>query len=247
MGITALADESTLKDVTEGRAGHRARLLRVAREGLPHFDGEGVDASENAQAVGRKRRDIVQYRACVALGWGREQIMEETGWSHQHLMAAEQFVKDEDRKIWGQADPVGIFSEYREQQLLCAKELEDLAIVFRNGRQFSALVGAVKARSEILDKVVKAGQELGLIKRAAREISLHGSVDVRSLSISELRVHLQKEVSGLRKILDPPNQLEGTAGVVLNRILGAKAEPAPKPAKPTVPAPRVKQLAPEKP
>jgi hypothetical protein len=176
-------------------------------------------------------------------------------------MAVEQIVREEDRRIWGQVDPVAVFAEYREQQLLCAKELEDLATSFRDSRQFSALVGAVKARSDLLDKIIKVGQELGLIKRAAREISVHGAVDVRSLSVSELRVHLEKEVSGLRKLLAPPPDVSGAPGVVLRRVLTGRSqevggnianEAPPTAQEPANPAPRasgprVKRLAPDEP
>lgn len=248
------AEEVTLRDVTDGKVGYRARLTQIARNGLPHLNAEGTDGTDNVQALTRRRRDLVQYRACTALGWSREQILEETGWSLQRLQALEQITKDEDRRIWNQVDPVNIYADYREQQLLCAHELEDLAVVFRNGKQFSALVSAIKARSEVFDKIIKIGQELGLIKRAAREVNLRGSVDVRSLSIAELRVHLSKEVSGLRRMLEPPKSVGGVAGVVLQRVLTQKsggniADEAPQaaqePAEPVkgTAGPRVKRLA----
>lgn len=255
------SEEATLRDVLEGRAGNRARTLRVAREGLPHLNAEGTNGVDNLQALNKRRRDVVQYRACVALAWTREQILEETGWPLQRLMATEQVVREEDRRIWGQVDPVAIFAEYREQQLLCAKELEDIAASFKDSKQFSALVGAVKAKSDLLDKIIKVGQELGLVKRAAREINVHGAVDVRTLSVSELRIHLEKEVSGLRKLLEPPPAVNGAAGVVLRRVLTGRSQevrdniapeapqPAQEPAEkaPGSSGPRVKRLAPPEP
>jgi hypothetical protein len=256
----------TLKEVLDGKIGNRARFLRIAREGLPQFDGSGIIHGEtpsdeiNSQAIRSRKRDIIQLRACVALGWTRDQILEETNWNLQRLMCTERYLAEEDRRIWEKADPIAIFAEYREHQILCAKELEDLAMYFKDSRQFSSLVGAVKAKSDVLDKIIKVGQELGVVKRAAKEISIRGQVDVRTLSVAELRVHLEKEVSGLQKLLESPPRVRGPAGAVLKRILPAKSEDienfsseAPQPsqeereeeAKPFTP--RVKRLAPSTP
>lgn len=256
----------TLKDVLEGKIGNRARILRIAREGLPQFDGGGVVLGDtpsdeiNSQAIRSRKRDVIQLRACIALGWTRDQILEETNWTLQRLMYTERHLAEEDRRIWEKADPIAIFAEYREHQILCAKELEDLATYFKDSRQFSSLVGAVKAKSDILDKIIKVGQELGVVKRAAKEISIRGQVDVRTLSVAELRVHLEKEVSGLQKLLEAPPRVRGPAGAVLKRILPVKSEDsenfapeAPQPsqeareeeAKPFTP--RVKRLAPSTP
>lgn len=230
----------------------RDRHLRVARSGYP-----------NAVRLSIKEKSLLisQYRACVALLWTREQILEETGWSLQQLMGIEKAADEEDERTWARgADPVSIFSEYRERQLMAARELEDLALAFRAGGQFSALVTAIKARSDILDKVIKCGQDLGLIKRSPREIRFRGKVDIKAMNVQELRVLLGREIRQLHKLIDPhrSNVVEGTAGVVLQRILrSGEGESSPKPptaeepkeAKEEVEKPRsrVKRLAPGSP
>lgn len=239
---TADADENDAFDVTPPA---RSRALRVAREGFTNL--------AESQAISERRRSIAQYRACRALLWTREQILEETGWTLQNLMAVEKLTEEADLKIWERGiDPISIFCEYRDAQFLAARELEELALAFKDSKQFSALVGAVKARSEILDKVIKTGQELGLIKRAAREIRLHGEVDIRKKSVKELRVILAKEVRGLRRMLGSAAEEvpENTpAAAVFRRLIpAAVSEPieaeaetveVKEPRKP----PRVKRLA----
>jgi hypothetical protein len=244
------AKELELSDVASGCAGAKARTRNLAKFGIQ-------DLTES-QEIRRDRRDITQYRACISLMWSRDQILQETGWSLQRLMSVERTSRDEYRRMWDSADSTLLFAEYREQQMLCCKELQDMAEIFRGSKQFAALTTAIKARSSILEQIIKVGQELGVIKRAARELQIHGHVDIRSMSISELQVHLSKEVTGLQAYLaDPQKRLQGTVGAVLRRITqpveeGGKVIDAslqlptykqePIPAEPR--APRVKQLAP---
>ena len=227
-------EELSLEFIEKEHAGARARAKRIARDGLP-------DLPANAKLDERKR-DAAQYRAGISLLWDRERILQETGWSLQRFLAVERFVRDEDKRLMDNVDPRAVFSEYRTQQLQAAAELEDLAEIFRHSRQFNALVSAVKARSDILDKVIKTGQELGIVKRAAREVNVTGQIDFKSMSIRELRVHLRQEMTEVRELLAPPEEVGGLAATVLARVLGAPEEPeAPGNGKPKG-ARRVKRL-----
>jgi hypothetical protein len=200
-------EDVSLDTLTEGRAGARARALQVARQGLPHHR----DLSE-------RRKELAQYRAAISLLWDRERILLETGWSLQKLMAVENMARDEAKRVVDEIDPRVIYEQYRTQQLQACAELENLAEAFKKSSQHNALVAAVKARSEILDRIVKMGQELGLIKRAAHEVEIHAKVDLRQLSIAELRVQLAKEVRDLKSLLEPP-RLDGVADTVAQRVL----------------------------
>ena len=215
----------------------RARALEVARRGFRRFAPN--------QSLNERKTAVAQYRACRALLWTREQILEETGWSRQWLLAVERFAREEDSVLLERgADPVEVFTEYREAQLLAARELEDLAQIFRSSKQFSALVGAVKARSEILDKIIKTGQELGLIKRAAKEIRVRGKVNYEEKSIKELRLLLRGEFEEMQRLIRAPGEtVSGPAAAVLRRVLPAAAKPAEGTSDPPRKKPRVKKLA----
>lgn len=191
--------------------GARAETKELARRGPPVL--------EPRADVGERRRQMAQYRACVALMWSREKILEETGWSTNLLLAVEKHVEEDDRRLHSDVDPRTLFAEYKLQQLQAARELENLAETFRALRQYTALVAAVKTRSDILDRIVKTGQELGVVKRAAREVTLTGRVDFASMSVEELRIHLVRERGEVERLLEPAPAVRGVAGAVLARVL----------------------------
>ena len=54
-----------------------------------------------------------------------------------------------------------IFLDYVLRQNQNIRDLDNVQKLFQGSRQFTALVGAVKAKAEILDKVIEKGQEFG--------------------------------------------------------------------------------------
>ncbi len=236
---TADLDLTDLELIEKDQSGAIARTKRIARKGLPKL-------SANAKLL-RRKREAAQYRAGISLMWDREQILAETGWSLQQFLAVEKYVRDEDRRLSDEVDPKVIFSHYKLMQFQAAKEVQDLAEVFRHSRQFSALVTAIKVRADILEKVIKMGQELGVIKRAAREVNVNAKVDFRSMNVSELKIHLSNEMKEVDQLFVEEPKIFGPATAVLQKILAGKkkvfidsdSEPVPSKKR----TPRIKRLA----
>ena len=72
------------------------------------------------------------------------------------------------------------------------------------------------------DRIVKMGQELGLIQRASKKIEVDARVDVSQLTVEELRVHVSSEFRELQDLLEPPSMPEDSpAAAVMRRVLPA--------------------------
>jgi hypothetical protein len=235
---TAELDLTDLELIEKDKAGARARSKHIARKGLPKL-------ASNA-TLSQRKQEAARYRACIGLMWSREQILAETGWSLQQFLAIERYVRDEDRQLADEVDPRITFSNYKLMQYQAARELEDLAEVFRHSRQFSALVTAIKARSDILDRVIKTGQDLGIVKRAAREVNVNAKIDFRSMNVSELKVHLSNEIKEVNDLFVEEPKIFGPATVVLDNILNNKREVIETNSEPVRKA-RVKRLLVKKP
>lgn len=225
----ALGVVETFEGIEEGTAGARERTRRRARSGAP-------DLNKN-QEMSQKRRDATQYRACRALMWDRERTLLETGWSLQWLFSVEKFVADEDRSVWSETDARVLFAAYRDQQLQIVRELEDVTQIFRNSKQYNAVVSSLRTRAEVLERIMKMGQELGVVHKTARQVEVSGAVDITQLTVVELRARVKAQVAEVRELIAPAEQPDGTAGVVLRRLTGGKFGAAveaaePPPAKP---------------
>lgn len=94
-----------------------------------------------------------------------------------------------------------VFLEYAWKQNQCVTDLDVMINGFKTTKQYNALVGAVRAKSDIIDKIVKTGQDMGVLERAPeRKMILHG-VAVANLDNNGLRKLIAQELSGLSAVM----------------------------------------------
>jgi len=94
-----------------------------------------------------------------------------------------------------------IYAEYVFQQAKCVRDLTDAAKEASAKKDIKALITAIKTRSDIYDKIIKTGQDFGIIERKAerREIAL--GVVLASLSDEDLRARISGELTGITDLM----------------------------------------------
>jgi hypothetical protein len=70
----------------------------------------------------------------------------------------------------------------------------------RYGGQPSAIVGALRAKSDIIDRIVKVGQEFGILEKAPEKKLVIGGLAVAQMSNEDLRRNIVEAVTGLKKL-----------------------------------------------
>lgn len=89
-----------------------------------------------------------------------------------------------------------VYIEYMWNQQKCLKDLDD-AIRGIPENQPNALIGAIRAKSEIHDKILKTGQDIGVIaKEPERKVVIHGHVIAQMDNVS-LRKLIAQETNSL--------------------------------------------------
>lgn len=92
-----------------------------------------------------------------------------------------------------------IYVEYCLAQRGCIADLNTL--LDRENVQTTAYVGAVKARSEILDKMIKLGQDFGLISKEPDRKQIMAGLVVTQLSNEELRTAIADQLGALNSLV----------------------------------------------
>lgn len=64
-----------------------------------------------------------------------------------------------------------------------------------------AYVAAIRAQSDMYDSLIKLGQDLNLIVRAAEQLLLVGNRDARDMDHGELMLELQKELQEVQQMI----------------------------------------------
>ena len=83
-------------------------------------------------------------------------------------------------------DPHRVYLSYKLRQEGLLKELEDLGTRLRNQGQANAELGAIRARSDLIDKILRNGQELGVIPREAKKHEVLGGIVVADMTQEDL-------------------------------------------------------------
>jgi hypothetical protein len=99
--------------------------------------------------------------------------------------------------------PEAIFLEYSLVQLSCMAEA-DRAIQSLKGAEKggTAYVAAIKAKSDLYDKIMKFGQDLGLIHKKIEEKRILKGVVVAQLSNEDLHTAIVEQALRLQKVVD---------------------------------------------
>jgi len=107
-----------------------------------------------------------KVRALLILGFSDKAICEQLSMTRDQLKAIKEQIKEEEVEVFEGATPKDIFANYWFRQLQCVRELNEVISLLLNSetQSYSALVSAIRTKSEIWDKVIKVGRELGVIK-----------------------------------------------------------------------------------
>lgn len=94
------------------------------------------------------------------------------------------------------------FVDYKISQERNIKDLDDLIANLNEQTQYNALVGALRLRSEIQDKIVTRGQEFGVISKVPDRKEIVAGIVVAEMSTSDLRNLIAGQLSELRGMIE---------------------------------------------
>ncbi len=94
------------------------------------------------------------------------------------------------------------FVAYRIEQQRNIHDLDELIDNLNEQTQYNALVGALRLRSEIQDKIVTRGQEFGVISKQPDRKEIVAGVIVADLSTADLREMITGQLSALHGMIE---------------------------------------------
>lgn len=94
-----------------------------------------------------------------------------------------------------------VYVDYVIQQNRNIRDLTNILSEFDDAKQPAAAVGAIRARSDILDKIIAKGQEFGFIEKKP-ERKLVAGVLITNLSTPELRKKIAGELGTLERLME---------------------------------------------
>jgi hypothetical protein len=126
-----------------------------------------------------------------------------------------------------------VYIEYIIDQRRNVKDLTELITNLDSKQQYNALVGAIRLRSEITDKIVDRGCEFGLIKRdqpgglgGGNTFNIIAGVNVGDMSTPQLRDAIGNQLKELEAMIKGFGDGKGILELNPGKLHYAKPEPA---------------------
>jgi hypothetical protein len=225
---TAAVDEEeeyvkrTVKRVLEPVADRRrSRTIKVPKKVVePGKKDEAVTARNK-----RQRIEEELLRACFAEGMQREEVMRLMDITEFQLAAIEKRLLANDGQRHLSMTAAHRYYIYALQQEQCVHDLDgfiqEAYDSIHNWNEAAKLYGspgaarkvlgaapsnqsailAIKAKSEILDRTIKMGQEMGIIQKRAKEVRVSGQLNLAALPTEQLKKELSKKLDQFQELV----------------------------------------------
>ena len=144
---------------------------------------------------------MAQIAVCIAESKTLEETCDELDIRHQEYTKYKDVLyKRQETQISGKTE-LEIYTDYVLKQTKLIRDLEMLKKRFGLSKQYNALVGAVKTQSDILDRIITRGQDLGIINKTPDSINIIAGIDVRSMSDVQIRHRIEEEIGRAQTLL----------------------------------------------
>ena len=157
------------------------------------------------------RAMCVKLRSFLATSLSEVEICNnlEISWADYEILKAK-MIELESKKVMSQPSE-NVYVEYLMNQEKNVVALTKMIDTFETSKQHAAMVGAVKARADIYDKMIKVGQEFGFVDKVPEKTEVVAGVLIRELQDDDLRTQIAKAVSNLDGLV---NKYDGKATIV---------------------------------
>ena len=189
-----------------------------------------------------------KIRAHLGEGLSTDEIADALGLPLSTVTAEVEELDREEQADLSARKPEAWFADYVRRSAANMKALDAVIVDFKGSKQGSALVGAIRMKQEIADRIIDRGQSLGIVDK--RPIQTESKVLVAHLDDASLAELLERELRELRALMGGAGPLlsvnvaaEPTAALIVPRLQAEPvASPSPPPASLGLPSAPVRRI-----
>lgn len=160
--------------------------------------------SEEGKKLSRRQKLVLAASIYDQLldGQSDTEIMDDLGVTAQDYADAKKFLLDSKGDEEVSLSTKARFARYVIEQERNIVDLTDLVNHLDRQKQYSAVIGAIRMRSDIADRVIATGQTLGVIAKEPERRLLLGGISVTDMKEGDLRKGVLEAIGGLSKMID---------------------------------------------
>jgi hypothetical protein len=143
-----------------------------------------------------ERHQIAKLRALLVEGIAPEDVRRRLGnveW--REVQDLQRKLLEEDAEVIRHKPTEHTYAEYCIEQRRNMRDLDRVIKDYEKNQNISGYVSAIRARAELLDRVIKVGQDFGLIERLAEGKGYAAGEAIKGMSNPQLRQHIYNEIT----------------------------------------------------
>lgn len=144
----------------------------------------------------------VTIEARILAGDSRDEIMDAIGYTTEQYNEARRFMLDQKVEDLRGKSREHQYVEYVLEQRGVIRTLDKLAKDLDTKSQYNAVVGALRLRSELLDKIIDRGVNFGLIKKEPDRKEIIAGVIMADMSTGDLKKAILDHGKSSRELLE---------------------------------------------
>lgn len=151
---------------------------------------------------------FAKMRGCITEGLSDEEICERFGLPWEAIDEIRRKFMDEEAEYIRHRSTEHTYVQYCLEMRRCIEDLEKVGIDYVRGPEsteesiaaaakvnVSGFVGAVRARADILDRIIKTGQDFGLIERKVDGKGFAAGEAIKDMNNAEFRRYIFQEIN----------------------------------------------------
>jgi len=169
-----------------------------------------------------KEIQLAKFAQFQAVGYSRVEIMEMMGLEEIEFDSLFSRFYDEIERNVSDKTAITVYAEYVAKKNKFVRDLESLKVALQASqwKNPQAYVAAVRTQHEILDMVIKTGQEMNIIEKRPQELLLIDGQDPREMDSEDLEEKAMEEVREVERLME---ESRGKRGKVIALYPKAKA------------------------
>jgi hypothetical protein len=140
------------------------------------------------------RETTAKLRAAILEGLDDGQICERVGLPWSQVEELRRRMLDEDAEIIRHKPTEHTYAEYCLEMRRSMGDLDKVIKDYKAQQNVTGYVAAIKARADLLDRVIKTGQDFGLIERMADGKGYAAGEAIKGMTNPDLRNYIYQEI-----------------------------------------------------
>lgn len=145
------------------------------------------------------RTALGKLRVCLVEKKKDADICDTLGLKWEELLELKRRFYDAEAEILRGRSTEHTYVRYVLEQRQCMTDLD--VVITKDNKGNSSYVSAVRAKSDILDRILKTGVELGLIQRLADGAGYAAGEAIKSMNNRDFRVYITQEIQVLNQMM----------------------------------------------